>query len=701
MNGLTSIGVGKKIAGGFAIMAIIMVVTVIVAISRIDDSQVVNDRVFDLRTPTVLASTNMLVGVQYSLAALRGYMILGADKFKQGRTKAWENMDAEYAKLQKFSKNWTNPENVKRLDEMGDSLGKFKQAQAEIEAISGTIDNNPATKILVQDAAPRAKIMVSEITNIIDMEAKLAATPKRKALLGMMADVRGTTGLALANIRAFLLTGDDKFQKTFDKFWAKNIKRFGDLSNNVDLLSNAQRASFDKFSKARAEFKDLPHKMFAIRSSKEWNLANYWLGTKAAPQAGKILKTLNGMVKNQNQLAVDDIALASETGHTLKSFMLILGVIAVAIAIGVAFFVVRMITKPVTLAAAGLKEIADGDLTQRFKVSSNDELGKMLGDMNAMAVSLTTVVGQVRSGADAIATAANEISEGNISLSQRTEEQASSLEETASSMEEMTSTVNQNADNAKQANQLAVGARDQAEQGGEVVSRAVNAMAEINTSSKKISDIIGVIDEIAFQTNLLALNAAVEAARAGEQGRGFAVVAGEVRSLAQRSAEAAKEIKGLIQDSVQKVEQGSALVNESGEKLGEIVNSVKKVTDIVSEIAAASSEQASGIEQVNTAITQMDDMTQQNAALVEEAAAASKSMEEQASALSKQMEFFRLDSSDQHKAPVTAVANTQSEAKSQVEQWGKNNPVQRKPAAPAPQASTARTGTDDAEWEEF
>ena len=701
MNGLTSIGVGKKIAGGFAIMAMIMVVTVIIAISRIDDSQVVNDRVFDLRTPTVLASTNMLVGVQYSLAALRGYMILGADKFKQGRTEAWENMDAEYAKLQKFSKNWTNPGNVKRLEEMGDSLGKFKQAQAEIEAISGTIDNTPATKILVQDAAPRAKIMVSEITNIIDMEGKLAATPKRKALLGMMADVRGTTGLALANIRAFLLTGDDKFQKTFDKFWAKNIKRFGDLSNNVDLLSNAQRVSFDKFSKARAEFKDLPHKMFAIRSGKEWNLANYWLGTKAAPQAGKILKTLNEMVTNQNQLAVDDIALASETGRTLKSFMLMLGVIAVVIAIGVAFFVVRMITKPVTLAAAGLKEIADGDLTQRFEVSSNDELGKMLGDMNAMAVSLTTVVGQVRSGADAIATAANEISEGNISLSQRTEEQASSLEETASSMEEMTSTVNQNADNAKQANQLAVGARDQAEQGGEVVSRAVNAMAEINTSSKKISDIIGVIDEIAFQTNLLALNAAVEAARAGEQGRGFAVVAGEVRSLAQRSAEAAKEIKGLIQDSVQKVEQGSVLVNESGEKLGEIVNSVKKVTDIVSEIAAASSEQASGIEQVNTAITQMDDMTQQNAALVEEAAAASKSMEEQASALSKQMEFFRLDGSDQHKASVTAVANTQSEAKSQVEQWGKNNPVQRKPAASTPQASTARTGTDDSEWEEF
>lgn len=699
MNGLTNVGVGKKIAGGFAVMAIIMVATVVIAISRINDNQTINDRVFELRAPTVLASTNMVTNVQHSLAALRGYMILGADKFKQERAKAWENMDTKYAELQGFSKNWTNPDNVRRLEEMGGVLAEFKQAQQEIEDISGTIDNTPATKILVKEAAPLAKILVTEITNIINMEAKLAATPERKALLGMMADIRGTTARSLASIRAFLLTGDEKFHDAYNVMWTKNIKRFGDLNKNTGLLSAQQKVSFEKFSKARAKFKDLPPKMFTIRGGKQWNLANYWLGSKAAPRAGKILKTLNGMVTNQNKLSSDDIALAEQTGHELKTFMMILGAIAVLIAIAVAFFVVRMITKPVAIAGTGLKEIAEGDLTQRFEVSSNDELGTMLGDMNTMAESLTTVVSQVRNGADAIATAANEISEGNTNLSQRTEEQASSLEETASSMEQMTSTVNQNADNAKQANQLAAGARDQAEQGGEVVSRAVEAMGEINTSSKKIADIIGVIDEIAFQTNLLALNAAVEAARAGEQGRGFAVVAGEVRSLAQRSAEAAKEIKGLIQDSVGKVEQGSELVNESGEKLGEIVNSVKKVTDIVSEIAAASSEQASGIEQVNTAITQMDDMTQQNAALVEEAAAASKSMEEQAAELARQMGFFRLDNSEQRKGPTVAKSPAPTG-----EQRGTDRPFQQdKPAAttPAPQASTARTGTNDSEWEEF
>ena len=235
------------------------------------------------------------------------------------------------------------------------------------------------------------------------------------------------------------------------------------------------------------------------------------------------------------------------------------------------------------------------------------------------------------------------VRKGNISLSQRTEEQASSLEETASSMEEMTSTVKQTADNAGQANQLAIAARSQAEKGGAVVGKAVGAMSAINASSRKIADIIGVIDEIAFQTNLLALNAAVEAARAGEQGRGFAVVASEVRNLAGRSATAAKEIKALIQDSVGKVEEGSKLVDQSGQTLEEIVQAVKKVTDIVAEIAAASQEQSTGIEQVNKAVMQMDEVTQQNAALVEQAAAAAEAIVEQTQALSQQVAVYRTE----------------------------------------------------------
>ena len=274
-----------------------------------------------------------------------------------------------------------------------------------------------------------------------------------------------------------------------------------------------------------------------------------------------------------------------------------------------------------------LDAVNGGDLSRRIDLADKSGFFEGLGaGVNRLAEGLVEIVSRVKSAGREIALGAEEITAGNSNLSMRTEEQASSLEETASSMEEMTTTVKQNADNAAQANQLALAARDQAEQGGAVVGRAVEAMSGINDSAKKIADIIGVIDEIAFQTNLLALNAAVEAARAGEQGRGFAVVASEVRSLAGRSATAAKEIKTLIEDSVRKVEDGSGLVTQSGRTLGEIVTSVKKVSDIVAEIAAASREQSSGIEQVNRAVVQMDELTQQNAALVEQATAASQSM---------------------------------------------------------------------------
>ena len=286
---------------------------------------------------------------------------------------------------------------------------------------------------------------------------------------------------------------------------------------------------------------------------------------------------------------------------------------------------------------------ANGDLTRRIRTDGKVGFYATLTvGLNALLETITNLVRVAQDAARAVASGAEEISQGNQSLSQRTEEQASSLEETASSMEEMTSTVRQNADNAAQANQLAAAARLQAEKGGAVVAEAVTAMQGINASSNKIADIIGVIDEIAFQTNLLALNAAVEAARAGEQGRGFAVVASEVRNLASRSAEAAKEIKALIQDSVGRVAQGSKLVDQSGTTLHEIVASVKKVTDIVSEIAAASAEQSSGIEQVNKAVTSMDEVTQQNAALVEEAAAAAESLLDQARQLDAMMAKFQV-----------------------------------------------------------
>ncbi|MGO9995003.1 MAG: methyl-accepting chemotaxis protein [Steroidobacteraceae bacterium] len=304
-----------------------------------------------------------------------------------------------------------------------------------------------------------------------------------------------------------------------------------------------------------------------------------------------------------------------------------------------------------------VQSVNAGDLTKRMDPAGKEGLFVKIGSgINQLTDNVGELVSRVQAAAMEVTRGAGEISQGNLDLSQRTEEQASSLEETASSMEQMTSTVKQNADNAKQASQLATAARDQADKGGAVVSKAITAMKEINESSKKIVDIISVIDEIAFQTNLLALNAAVEAARAGEQGRGFAVVASEVRNLASRSATAAKEIKGLIQDSVKKVEEGSSLVTQSGHTLEQIVSSNKKVSDIIGEIAAASMEQSVGIEQVNKAVLQLDEVTQQNAALVEEATAASQSLAEQATNLSEMMERYQVS------AEVVATARASMHA---------------------------------------
>ncbi|HZX72177.1 MAG TPA: methyl-accepting chemotaxis protein [Rhodanobacter sp.] len=364
------------------------------------------------------------------------------------------------------------------------------------------------------------------------------------------------------------------------------------------------------------------------------------------------------------------------------------------LAIALAVLLIRSITGRLARAMSYAHAIAEGRLGHDIQVGRHDELGKLLDAFRVMDDRLTEIVGEVRQGSDAVSTAAQQIARGNDDLSQRTQEQASSLEETASSMEEMTSTVRQNAENASHANQLARGARAQAEVGGEVAGKAIAAMAEIDASSRKIGDIVGLIQDIAFQTNLLALNAAVEAARAGEQGRGFAVVATEVRSLAQRSAGAAKEIKGLISDSEQKVRIGSELVNQSGKALAEIVDSVKKVTEIVAEISAASHEQSAGIEQVNNAVMQMDEMTQQNAALVEEASAAARGMREQAGELNNQVGFFQLG--DGAAAEVGPSAARRRHVKVETEAVFaavRNTPPRRAPAGARP----AETGA----WAEF
>jgi len=394
------------------------------------------------------------------------------------------------------------------------------------------------------------------------------------------------------------------------------------------------------------------------------------------------------------RIAADAAAVASTLGrNTTTVTVVLLGGIALGVFAGLVLM--KAISEPLAEAMDVAHRVADGDLKGQATAHPENEFGELLRALDKMRDNLAAIVTEVRSGSDTISSASGQIAVGNMDLSQRTGEQAASLEETASSMEELTSTVRQNADNARQANQLAVSASSVATKGGEVVEQVVETMGSINESSNKIVDIIAVIDGIAFQTNILALNAAVEAARAGEQGRGFAVVASEVRNLAQRSAAAAKEIKQLIDDSVSKVESGAKLVNQAGTTMKDIVTSIQRVTDIMGEITSATQEQTAGLEQIHHAITEMDTITQQNVALVEEAASASAALQDQASSLSRVVSVFQIDA--QRRAPSAA-----SQARAVI-QAVRSKPAPAKPALREPKSAPPKkvVNSQAGDWEEF
>ncbi len=509
----------------------------------------------------------------------------------------------------------------------------------------------------------------------------------------------------------FIYSGAEQ-QKSIDSI-AGERKKINENLEKLDksITSVKGREMLKKVSEARSAYVvDQEKFLELLKADKKADIVALMQGGLRKSQT-EYIKAVNDLVDFQTEVMSESGKVAGAAAEAAQRMMLILSAVAALLTVFFAWFITRSITVPLNLAVQVAQKVAAGDLTSHIEVMSKDETGILTLALREMNDSLKKIVGEVRSGTEAIGSGTKQIASGNADLSQRTEEQASSLEETASSMEELTSTVKQNAENAKQANQLALGASTVAVKGGQVVSEVVTTMSSINESSKKIVDIIGVIDGIAFQTNILALNAAVEAARAGEQGRGFAVVASEVRNLAQRSAAAAKEIKALIGDSVDKVGAGTKLVDEAGKTMEEIVNSVKRVTDIMSEITAASQEQSAGIEQVNQAITQMDEVTQQNAALVEEAAAAAESLEEQAQNLQAAVAIFNIGGQTTTVRSQPSVRKTERPALS-TPQRGASRPLAHaaprlaaKPAkASQPAAQTAKAapaGSSEEQWEEF
>ncbi len=531
----------------------------------------------------------------------------------------------------------------------------------------------------------------------------------------LVIDMRGNVSDRINSLRILtMMSSPDEMEADMNRIKAQTAK-YDEIEKKLTDKFAAESSPEEKALLAQVK----QHEAVAMPAIAK--ASELWLANKAEeatrvmikeirPAQKKWMEALEQLAALEDKLNTQSQVDAESAFENARNFMLVMGLLAVGMGILAAVLITRGLLKQLggepdyTAKIAG--SIAHGDLSIAIHTADSDK-GSLLVEMKEMRNSLVSIVGQVRVGTETIGTASREIAAGNIDLSSRTEMQASSLEKTASAMEVLTSTVKQNADNAREANQLAATASDVARKGGEVVSQVVDTMGSINASANKIVDIIGVIDGIAFQTNILALNAAVEAARAGEQGRGFAVVASEVRNLAQRSAAAAKEIKTLIGDSVEKVERGSKLVGQAGVTMDEVVASVKRVTDIMSEIANASQEQSAGIEQVNLSIIEMDSMTQQNAALVEEAAAAAQSLQDQASELAHVVSIFKLvEGEETHVAPKpVAVAPVVARAAKPAQLRTTARPPLKKAApaaapsaAPKPKKAVAASAD---EWEEF
>jgi methyl-accepting chemotaxis protein len=629
--------IGKKLSFGFGMVIMLMIVNAVVGRIKVDELSVVQHRLTDLRTPTVLAGRDMLNGINASLAALRGYMILGDDSkkaelFISQRRDAWQGIESAEAKFNIFAENWTDPNNVEALNTIKLDLSEFRKAQQEIESIAHTNENIPAFNLLLTQAAPKAGVILEKITLIIEEESTLKANSERKSLLKNLADNRGSFAIGLANIRAFLLSGDTQFRDQFLAKWEMNERSVTKINTMTGIFTPTQLGNWRSLLASRAAFSGLPIEMFKLREADDWNKANYWLGTKAAPLARRIVVLLDEMKKSQEALMLLDLNELNTVSDSVKFIQVMVTLLAIALSMVITIILVRSLIgqlggEPEEVLELA-KRISQGDLTQNLTSDGKARVG-VYAAMIGMQQKLIDVIQNIQGNASQISHAASQVKDTASTLSQATSTQAASVEEVSASVEEIGASIRQNSDNSQTTNEIANESARAATEGGKAVAETVVAM-------NQIAEKIFIIEDIAYQTNMLALNAAIEAARAGEHGKGFEVVAAEVRKLASRSQLASSEINTLTEDTMK-------VARKAGVLLEKMVPDITQTAKLVQDISVASEEQSSGADQINSAMQQLDRVTQQNAAGSEELAATSEEMQAQAENLKQVVSFFRLE----------------------------------------------------------
>ena len=641
---------GRLIVGFTVISAILVVssATTLFQLNKVDSEIVL---INELRVPTAAASQTMVRDLYASLASLRGWMLTGNERFKTERAAVWSSIAAVRADMDKLSQSWTNPANVQKWTDFKTVLDEFKSAQAAVEAIAKSEDEQPANKVLFQEAAPLASSMLTQITKIIDAEMAWTPSTERRQLLGALADVRGTTGIALANIRAYLLSGDRKFVELFEKAWAKNERRFIDVGGMSGLFSGLQREAFEIFSESRATFKPLPQKMFAIRGSDKWNMANYTLVTEAAPRAGKLLTILRGplagdgtrtggMVDNQAALLSKDAQLALADSALLEKIVWGLLFVGLALSIAIVMATARSIVNPIANMTKAMGTLADGDKTIEVPATErSDEVGDMaqavqvfkdnmikaeqlaeaqkeeqeartqrsqrVEELTAefdkrVADVIQTVVAaaaQMSSTAESMTGLAHDTGERATTVAAATEEASTNVQTVASAAEELSASI------SEISSQVATSATT-AQSAVTTASNVAKKVQGLANASSRVGEVVDLINDIAEQTNLLALNATIEAARAGEAGKGFAVVASEVKTLASQTGKATEQISEQIAEI-----QGAT--NEAVGAIDEITQTIGQIDQIAGGIAAAVEEQGAATDEISRNVQEAATGTQE------------------------------------------------------------------------------------------